>query len=59
MYFALMPTYVEISQLSGKDLSTIYMTVNTLIISQISKRFSVKPTVYDVIENLMIENLTH
>lgn len=59
MYFALMPTYVEISQLSGKDLSTIYMTVNPLIICQISKRFSVKPTVYDVIENLMIENLTH
>lgn len=58
-YFALMPTYVEISQLSGKDLSTIYMTVNTLIISQISKRFSVKPAVYDAIENLKIENLTH
>ena len=35
------------------------MTVNPLIISQISKRFSVKPAVYDVIENLKIENLTH
>ena len=35
------------------------MTVNPLIISQISKRFSVKPAVYDVIESLTIENLTH